>query len=63
MRTLSVQESETYLWRRLFADDFTIDIVTGFDRVSDGTTTEFLSAVFSGSGRPLAIATVVASLW
>jgi hypothetical protein len=46
----------------LFENDFAIDIVAGFNRMSDGTTAKLLSAVFSGSGGPVAITTVVASL-
>lgn len=57
------QKSEKTHTSGLFGDDFAIDIVAGFNRVPDGTATELLSVVFSGSGGPVAITTVVASLW
>lgn len=47
----------------LFRADLAINIVTSLNRVFESTTTEFLNAVFGGIGGPIAIPTVVASLW
>ena len=51
------------LENNLFEDDLAIDIVFGFKSVFDSPTTELLNAVIGGTGSPVAIATVVASLW